>query len=296
MQTPYDVIIIGAGPIGLACAIEAKRKNLSYVVFEKGRLVNSIFGYPHYMRFFSTPDLLEIGDVPFIIQGEKSTRYETLEYYRRVTGSYTLNVKPFEKVLSVNGEDGCFSVATEKDVYSCRKVIAAIGYFDTPRMLDVPGEDLPKVSHYYAEPHVYSDRDVLIIGSGNSAVDAALETYRHGARVTLAVRGETLKQGVKYWIRPDIENRIANRERRTFEIQNELVLALTGYKPDFSFLQTIGIEIGDDEYCTPAHDPETYESNRKGIFLAGVVIGGMRTDRWFIENSRAHAKAIFTGI
>lgn len=316
MQTHYDVIIIGAGPIGLACAVEAQRKKMSYIVFDKGCLVNSIFGYPYYMHFFSTPDLLEIGDIPFIIQGEKPTRYDALEYYRRTALAYQLNIKTYEAVTAVDGENGNFSVTTSKGSYTSNKVIAAIGYFDRPRMLGVPGEDAANVTHYYKEPHIYSDTDLLIIGSGNSAVEAALETWRHGARVSLCVRSEELKKGVKYWIRPDIENRISNNDipaffqtqvkeirpgtvvlqtqnQKPFEIKNDYVLALTGYQPDFTFLHNLGIKIGDDRHLTPTCDRKTYETNRKGLYLAGVVVGGLRTDFWFIENSRRHAKAIF---
>lgn len=316
MNNSLDVIIIGAGPIGLACAIEAKRKNLNYAVFEKGRLVNSIVGYPYYMRFFSSSNLLEIGGIPFIIESEKPSRFESLEYYRRVALAHELNIHLQEPVLEVEGEKGNFVVETKKGDYSCSCIICAAGYFDRPRLLDIPGETLPKVTHYYREPHLYSGQDLLIIGSGNSAVEAALETHRHGARVTIAVRGEEFKSGVKYWIRPDMENRIKNKEitayfntkvkeifpdhvhlenneGRQLDIVNDNVLALTGYKPDFDFLQRIGIIFRDDEFCTPVYDPETNESSRKGIYLAGVVLGGLRTDQWFIENSREHAKTIF---
>lgn len=312
----YDVIIIGAGPIGLACAVEAQRKNKSYLVFDKGCIVNSIFGYPYYMHFFSTGNLLEIGSIPFITQSPKPTRFDALEYYRRVTLAYQLNIRPFEAVTHVEGEEGHFQVITAKGTYACAKVITAIGYFDFPRMLGVPGEDAPHVSHYYKEPHLYLSTDLLIIGSGNSAVEAALETHRHGANVTLCIRGPELKNGVKYWIRPDIDNRIKNKEIKAFfqtqvlEIQPSQVilqtgdqepfaypanrvLALTGYHPDFDFLRRIGVTIGSDPYRTPVCDPKTYETNRKGLYLAGVVVGGLRTDLWFIENSRDHAKAIF---
>ncbi|MBD3265185.1 YpdA family putative bacillithiol disulfide reductase [bacterium] len=312
----YDVIIIGAGPIGLACAVEAQKNNLSYLILEKGRLVNSIYGYPVYMRFFSTSDLLEIGGIPFITQGEKPSRYEALEYYRRVADTFQFNLRAFETVTGVDGEDGNFFVKTETREYNARKVIAAIGYFDRPRMLDVPGEELPKVSHYYQEPHYYTNHNILLVGSGNSAVEAALETHRHGAKVTMAVRGPQLKPGVKYWIRPDMETRIAKGEiqgyfntaireirpdsvilqtknEAPFEVPNDLVLALTGYRPDFQLLDNLGVELLEDEYNTPRHDPNTYETNRKGLYLAGVVVGGLQTDKWFIENSRDHARVIF---
>ncbi len=315
-QKMYDVLIVGAGPIGLACAIEAQRRNLNYVVIEKGCIVNSIYHYPVLMRFFSTPDLLEIGDVPFITHGEKSTRAETMEYYRRVADSRELNVHLYEEVLNITGDKGNFEVLTQKDRYRAAKVIVAIGYFDEPRLLGVPGEELHKVTHYYREPHPYAGQKLLIIGSGNSAVEAALECYRHDAQVTMAIRSSDFHEGIKYWIRPDIDNRIkkgeitayfntkvaeinphsvvlSTPEHPAFEIENDFVLALTGYKPDYGFLDKIGIMIGDDEYRTPEHDPHTYESNRKGIYLAGVVVGGLNTKKWFIENSRQHALDVF---
>jgi thioredoxin reductase (NADPH) len=313
---PFDVLIIGAGPIGLACAVEAKRRDLRYVVIEKGCLTNSIYHYPTAMRFFSTPDLLEIGGVPFITHGEKPTRMEALEYYRRVTTGLDLRVNLYEEVLDVKGSDGAFDIKTTKGDYRASKVIAAIGFFDRPRMLNVPGDDLEKVTHYHKEAHLYANQDLLIIGSGNSAVEAALECYRHGARVTMAVRGADFHEGIKYWIRPDIENRIKAGEIQAhfntavteihpdrvivspkhgdpLSIPNDFILALTGYEPDFGFLERIGVRIGDDEYRSPEHHPETYESNRPGLYLAGVVVGGMCTTKWFIENSRDHARAIF---
>ena len=311
-----DAFIIGAGPIGLTCALEAQRRGLQYIVADKGCVANSIYYYPTNMRFFSSPDLLEIGGVPFITQGEKSTRQETLEYYRRVVVDCGLHVRLYEEVLDVAGQDGDFRIETAKGEYRAAKVIAAIGYFDHPRVLKVPGENLPKVTHYYREAHAYSDQDVLIVGSGNSAVEAALECHRHGARVTLAVRKDNFHEGIKYWIRPDIENRIQSGEiaghfgatvkeikpesvllerknGETVEVSNDFVLALTGYEPDFEFLKQIGVRIGEDATRPPHHDPQTYESNRRGLYLAGVVVGGLDTKKWFIENSRAHAAPIF---
>ena len=324
-QQPLDILIIGGGPIGLACALEARRRDYSYVVIEKGCLANSIYHYPTAMRFFSTPELLELADVPFITQSEKPTRMEALEYYRRIKQGFDLNVRLYEKVLDAQegpdeqDPDRPFKIQTTQRTYQARYIIAAVGFFDRPRTLDVPGEDLEKVTHYYQEAHRYADQDLLIIGSGNSAVEAALECYRHNARVTMAVRGADFHDGIKYWVRPDIENRIKHGEIKayfktraleirprsvrlqseegaSFEIPNDFVLALTGYQPDFAFLQRIGVEIQNDRYRTPTHDPDTYETNRPGLYLAGVVVGGMRTNKWFIENSRDHAQAIFDHI
>lgn len=314
-ESPLDVLIIGAGPIGLACAIEAQRHQLSYLVIDKGCIAHSIFRYPTHMRFFSSANLLEIGGVPFITQQEKPSRSEALEYYRRVAQDLKLNVHLYEEVTDVQGEDGRFEIFTSKTRYLAAKVICATGFFEKPRPLGIPGENLPKVTHYYREAHLYHDQDLLITGSGNSAVDAALECYRHGARVTLAIRYSGFHQGIKYWILPDIENRIKSgeiqaffntrideirpdsvvlqQENRELEIANDFVLALTGHEPDFDLLRRMGVEIREDEHQTPVHDPETYESNRPGLYLAGVVVGGMCTNKWFIENSRAHARVVF---
>ncbi len=315
----YDVIIAGAGPIGLCCAIEAKRRDLSCLVIEKGCIVNSLYHYPTQMRFFSTSVLLEIGGVPFPSIQEKPTKKEALEYYRRIAETFDLNINLYEKVIEVNGDDGTFEVVTSKGKYPAKHVIAAIGFFDYPRTLNVPGEELDKVIHYYDDPHAYSHQDILIVGSGNSAAIAALECVRHGARVSTAVRGPSFHDSIKYWIRPDLDNRIAegeitayyntrvkeihpdqvvleSREKGTFAIPNDFVLALTGYEPDFSFLQTIGVKLQDDAYKTPVYNTETYETNRPGIYLAGVVVGGLLTNKWFIENSRVHATRIFDHI
>ncbi|OPZ16634.1 MAG: putative oxidoreductase CzcO [candidate division BRC1 bacterium ADurb.BinA364] len=316
MGKTVDVAIVGAGPIGLACAIEARRRGLRCLVLEKGCLVNSIYRYPRNMRFFSTPDLLELGGAPFVCQGEKPTRAEALEYYRRIAISFDLPVRCYEKVLAIEGEDGAFRLRTDKGAYGARKAILAIGYFDRPRLLGVPGENLPHVSHYYEEAHPFCGQDLLIVGGGNSAVDAALECRRRGARVALAIRDADFHRGLKYWVRPDIENRIRageiechfettvrefrpgaatleSRERGLFERKADFVLALTGYEPDFGFLQAAGVRIGKDKDRTPRASKKTWETNRPGVHLAGVVVGGMCTDKWFIENSRAHARAIF---
>lgn len=312
----YDVVIIGAGPVGIACAVEAKRRGVRALVLEKGCLVNSIYHYPVTMRFFSTPDLLEIAGIPFVCQSEKPTRREALEYYRRVAEFFELEIHLYEEVLDIQGRNGDFRVITPKREYLAAKIIVATGFFDKPRLMRVPGEDLVKVSHYYHEPHPYAHQDLLIVGSGNSAAIAALECHRHHARVTVAIRGGDFHAGVKYWILPDIKNRInhgeitaffhtrvveilptsvllQNRAGETFEIPNDFVLALTGYEPNYEFLHRIGINKVEDEFHTPAHDPVSYESNRPGIYLAGVIVGGRHTNKWFIENSRAHPVAIF---
>jgi len=315
----FDVVIIGAGPIGLACAIEAERWGLRYLVIEKGCLVNSIYNYPTNMHFFSSPELLEIGDVPFITAGDKPSRIEALQYYRRVSQDLHLHVHLYERVLQVEGLDGDFTVQTSKGSYRAAKVIAAIGFFDHARKLGVPGEDLEKVQYYYKEPHPYAGQDLLVVGSGNSAVEAALECHRYGAHVTMIVRREDFHQGLKYWIRPDIENRIANGEIRAyfncalqevgegavllesaeegaFRLSNDFVLAMIGYEPDFTFLERLGVKLGNDECRTPELKPGTWESSRKGLYLAGVVVGGLQTKTWFIENSRVHAVDIFKDI
>ena len=321
MSTPnkYDVIIIGGGPIGLACGIEAKKKGLSYIILEKGCLVNSLYHYPANMTFFSTSEKLEIGNVPFISHGHKPTRSESLEYYRRVKQSWDLNVHLYEKVEKVQkGAETRFDVITAKGRYLSDSVIVATGFYDKPNYMNVPGEDLPKVEHYYKEPHPYANQKVLVVGAANSAVDAALETYRKDAEVTMVVRGEAISHRVKYWIKPDIDNRIKEGSIKAYfnsevaeirehevdiktpegivTIENDFVLAMTGYQPDFSFLQNIGIVLCDDETRMPTHNQETYESNMPGLYVAGVVCGGMVTSKWFIENSREHAEIVIEKI
>ncbi len=309
-----DVVIIGAGPIGLCCAIEAKRNNLSYVVIDKGCLVNSLYNYPKNMTFFSTSDKLEIGEVPFISHNAKPTKSEALEYYRRVVSSWELDINLYEEVKDIKKKDD-FEVTTDKGNYSAKKIILSTGFYDLPYKLDVPGEDLPKVKHYYDEPHPYFGMKVAVVGAANSAVDVALETYRKGAKeVTMIVREPSLSESVKYWVKPDVENRIKEGSIKSFfssnikeitresihintpdgdvTIENDFVLAMTGYQPDFSFLKKIGIEIGDDEHKTPVHDPDTMMTNVEGIYLAGVICGGLKTNKWFIENSRDHSKII----
>lgn len=309
-----DIIIIGAGPIGLACGIEAQKAGLSYVIIEKGCLVNSLYHYPLNMTFFSTSERLEIGGVPFISNSPKPTRSESLEYYRRVCTTWKLNVKLYEKVEVVKKEEGAFKIKTTKENYSARAVILALGFYDLPYLLNIEGEGLPKVKHYYGEPHPYFGQKVAVIGAANSAVDVALETWRKGAEVTMIIREDAIRESVKYWVKPDIENRIKegsvkaffNSEviritPRTIEIktpagneilENDFVLAMTGYQPPFDFMKAMGITFHDDEYRTPVYSEETMETNVTNLYLAGVVCGGLKTNKWFIENSRVHAEII----
>ena len=310
-----DAFIVGAGPIGLACGIEAERKGLSYVIADKGCLVNSLYNYPYNMTFFSTSDRLEIGDVPFISHGNKPNRSEALEYYRRVAASWELNLRLYEKVLTVEKEAEGFSIITNRSKYKARALVIATGFYDLPYLLQVPGEELPKVKHYYDEPHPYFDQNIVVVGAANSGVDVALETYRKGAHVTMVLRESELSPSVKYWVKPDIENRIKEgsikayfrssiseiREREIdlvtpegpLTIPNDFVLAMTGYKPDFGFLQSMGIELNKNAIKSPVYDPDTHETNQQDIYLAGVICGGLHTNKWFIENSRDHAVMIF---
>jgi thioredoxin reductase (NADPH) len=313
-----DVLVIGAGPTGLACTIEAQKLGLRVVVLDKGCLVNSLFHYPAGMVFFTTPELLEIGDIPFTTAQQKPSREEALEYYRKVTEHYHLDIRQYEWVKTVMGEDGNFSVtATDRAGrprdYHTRKVIVSTGYYDLANQLGLPGEDLPKVSHYYAEAHPYYNTDVLVIGGKNSAAIAALDLWRHGARVTLVYRGAQLHHHVKYWIKPDLENRIKHGEieayfnstvqeigadhvvvvtpRGAIRLKNDFVLALVGYHPDYDFLRSMGIELS-EEQCRPVCDPVSLESNVPGIYVSGVIVAGSRTNEIFIENGRFHGKQI----
>jgi thioredoxin reductase (NADPH) len=314
----FDVLVIGAGPTGMACAIEAQRIGLRAVLVDKGCLVNSLFHYPANMTFFTTPELLEIGDIPFSSPNQKPNRSEALEYYRKVADHYSLDIRQYERVDRVAGTDGDFRVHTidrfgAVHVHQAQKLVIATGYYDLPNYMNVPGEDLRKVAHYYHEPHPYYDNDVLVIGGKNSAAIAALELWRHGSRVTIVHRGAGMHKNVKYWILPDIENRIRNQEIAAFfnsrvlgirersvllqtpagqiEIPNDFVFALTGYHPDYDFLKALGIQISGGE-CRPACNTETLESNVAGIYLAGVIVAGARTSEIFIENGRFHGRQI----
>ena len=309
-----DVVVIGAGPVGLACAIEARRAGLSARVVEKRALVNSIVGYPTGMEFFSTPDLIEIGGYPFPVKGYKPTREEAIEYYRGVTARENLDVRLYERVVDLRGERGDFEVVTDKGAHRAGHVVVSTGFFDLPNRLGVPGEDLPKVTHYYREPYPYFRQKVAVVGARNSAAKAALDLYRHGAEVTLVVRAPVLSETIKYWIRPDLENRIKEgsitalfestivevRETSIVlqtpegvrELPNDFVLAMTGYRPDFSFLERLGVTFADDGFRTPVFDETTFETARAGLYVAGTVCGGMKTNRWFIENGRFHAQQI----
>ena len=310
----YDIVIVGAGPIGLACGIEAKKAGLTYLIIEKGCLVNSLYNYPLNMTFFSTSERLEIGGVPFISHGPKPNRFEALEYYRRVCMSWELNVRLYENVLSISSGNDAHTVVTEKGRYSAKAIILALGFYDLPFLLHVPGEDLQKVKHYYDEPHPYFAQKVMVVGAANSAVDVALETWRKGAEVTMVIRESALRESVKYWVKPDIENRIKEGSIRAYfnseivrilpdkveiktpngnmTIENDWVLAMTGYEPPFEFMEKLGIRFHDDEFHTPVYNEETMETNVKNLFLAGVVCGGLKTNKWFIENSRVHAEMI----
>lgn len=312
------VIIIGAGPIGLATAIELKRKDISSLIIDRGCLVNSIYHYPANMTFFSTSDRLEIGDIPFISHGPKPTRSEALEYYRRTAEHYNLDVNLYETVKTVNGTDGNFEVITEKGSYKAEKVVVATGFYGQENKLNIPGEELHKVLHYYDEPHRYAWQNVLVVGAGNSAVDAALETYRTNANVTMVVRKPVLKDSVKYWVKPDIENRIKEgsiaayfnselTEIREHEVDiqtpggkktlpNDFVLAMTGYRPHYGLMEELDIELTDDDIKMPIYKEDSLETNRSGVYVAGVVCGGMDTSRLFIENTRVHAGQIANDI
>ena len=309
-----DVLVIGAGPVGLACAIEARRAGLVARVLDKGALVNSIVGYPARMEFFSTPDLIEIGGHPFPAQGYKPTREEGLEYYRGVAAREGVDLRLYERVVDIAGGRGDFTVHTTRGTHRARHVVVATGFFDQANRLDVPGEDLPKVTHYYREPFPYVQQRVAVIGAKNSAAKAALDCYRHGAEVTLVVRGPALSDTVKYWIKPDLENRIKEGSIRAHfnatvqeiredvlvvrtpeglvDLPNDFVLAMTGYRPDFAFLERIGVACGDDDCRTPIFDEATFETARPGLYVAGTVCGGLKTNRWFIENGRFHAQQI----
>ncbi len=312
-----DILIIGGGPIGIACGLEAKKAGLSFLIVEKGCLVNSLYNYPSTMTFFSTSEKLEIGGIPFVTISNKPTRSEALEYYRRVATSNHLPINLFEEVTGVKKEDDIFIITTSKSSYKTKKVILSTGFYDIAVKLDIQGEHLPKVKHYYKDPHYYAMQKVVVVGSSNSAIDVALETYRKGAEVTLVIRGSEVSHRVKYWVRPDILNRIkegsikayfnssliAIREHEvdietpdgTITIPNDFVMAMTGYRPNFEFLEKLGITLTEDKFI-PHYNPETMETNLPGLYLAGVVCGGLDTHLWFIENSRVHAEMIIEDI
>jgi thioredoxin reductase (NADPH) len=316
--TSFDVLVIGAGPTGMASAIEAQRAGFRVALVDKGCLVNSLFHYPANMVFFTTPELLEIGDIPFTSANQKPNRHEALEYYRNVAQHYQLDVRQYQHVLAVTGYDGAFCVQARDsngngNEYAARKIVVATGYYDRPNYLGIAGEELGKVMHYYREPHPYFDMDVLIIGAKNSAAIAALELWRRGARVTMVHRGPGIHGNVKYWIKPDIENRIKNGEVAAYfnscvleirpehvriktpegerTLKNDFVFALTGYHPDYEFLESLGIELTRPE-MRPVCDPQTFESNVPGIYVAGVIVSGARTSEIFIENGRFHGRQI----
>ncbi|CAI8333971.1 MAG: Ferredoxin--NADP reductase [Flavobacteriales bacterium] len=314
-----DLIIIGAGPIGLACGIEAEKNNLDYQIIDKGMLVNSIFNYPVNTTFFSTSDKLEIGDIPFISHSVKPTRSEALEYYRRVCDTWKLNLSLYNEVDEIINKKTHFELNTQNGSLNCKKVIICTGFYDIPYMLNIPGEDREKVLHYYNESHPYYKMDIAIVGAGNSAVDAALDTYRKGAKsVTMIIREKEIGKNIKYWVRPDIINRIENKEINVYfeseirevkektiiveernnitEIKNDFVLAMTGYQPNYEILEKLGIKILDDEHKTPNYNDNTMETNVKGVYIAGVICGGLKTNKWFIENSREHSKKILSQI
>ncbi|WP_298506176.1 YpdA family putative bacillithiol disulfide reductase [uncultured Maribacter sp.] len=314
----WDVVIIGGGPIGIACGLEAQKKGLSYVILEKGPIVNSLYNYPDKMQFFSSSERLEIDDIPFISTEAKPKRDEALEYYRRIVTSNKLHINLFEEVINIQKEQNVFTISSNKTTYNATQIVIATGFYDIPNLLQVPGEGLKKVTHYYKNPHYYSGQKVAVIGASNSSVDAALECWRKGAEVTLIIRGTEIGPRVKYWVRPDIINRIEegsisvhynttvkeitpntivieNTDGATV-LQNDFVIALTGYRPNFKFLEMAGIELSQDEKKLPKYNPNTMETNVSGLYLAGVICGGMETHKWFIENSRIHAIQIMSSI
>lgn len=313
----YDLIIVGGGPIGMACAIAARKANLNALVLEKGALVNSLFNYPLYMTFFSTAERLEIGGIPFNCLAPKPGRQEALEYYRNIQRYFNLEINLFEKVGSISKSAEIFEVVSDKSTYASKNLVIATGFYDIPLYMDVPGEKLPKVRHYFKEAHEYALRKIVVVGANNSSVDAALECWRKGAEVTMVIRKGEINPRVKYWAKPDVENRIAEGSIKAYfnsniteitpnqaiietpdgkvAIENDFVLAMTGYRPDFDFLEKAGIELEGDRKI-PKHDPETMETNVAGLYLAGVVCGGLETHKWFIENSRIHADSIVADI
>ena len=325
-KNTYDLIIIGAGPIGLVTAIEAHKAGLNYLILEKGVLVNTIYSYPENMTFFSTSNLLEIGEVPFVSHTDKPTRKEALEYYRRVQESWKLNIQLYTKVISMTPKDGGYEISTQKGLGEnvseghafAKAVTISTGFYDVPRLLNIPGEQLPKVKHYYDSPHPYVGQKVLVIGAANSACDVALETYYKGAEVTMAIRESEIYEKTKYWIKPNIENRIKEGSIKAYfetevkeikkhtvvlrtpegeeEIDNDFVLAMIGYKPDYSLFERLGLPISDDKFKTPKHDPDTLETPLPGVYVAGVINAGLNTSKLFIENTREHGEMIVSDL
>lgn len=318
MMEQFDVLIVGGGPIGIACGLEAKKKGLKYAIFEKGPIVNSLYNYPINMQFFSTSERLEIDDIPFISSEAKPKKNEALEYYRRIVTANDLDIRLFEKVEKAEKSNEGFIVFTNKKSYVATHLVIATGFYDLPNKMNILGENLPKVSHYYSNPHFYASQKLAIIGASNSAIDAALECWRKGAEVSLIIRGPEVGKRVKYWVRPDIINRIEEGSITAYynatvkeiseeeviidtpegmvTLDNDFILALTGYMPNFDFLEKLGIELSADEKKLPNYNPETMETNVEGLYLAGVICGGMETHKWFIENSRIHAKVIMKSI
>ncbi|MFD0794023.1 YpdA family putative bacillithiol disulfide reductase [Mucilaginibacter litoreus] len=312
-----DILIIGGGPIGMACGLAAQKAGFSFVILEKGCLVNSLYNYPSTMTFFSTSEKLEIGGIPFVTINNKPNRAEALEYYRRVAVSNHLPINLFEEVENVRPINGGYEVISCKQTYQAKKIILATGFYDISVNLDIPGENLPKVKHYYKDPHYYAMQNIVVVGSSNSAIDVALETYRKGAKVTLVIRGDEVSHRVKYWVRPDIINRIKEGSIQAYfnsnlaairedevdidtpegriTIPNDFVMAMTGYKPNFDFLAKLGINLSEEKFI-PEYNPDTMETNQAGLYLAGVVCGGLDTHLWFIENSRIHAEMIIADI
>jgi thioredoxin reductase (NADPH) len=314
-----DILIIGAGPIGLACGIEAKKNDLDYLIIDKGMLVNSIFNYPVNTTFFSTSDKLEIGDIPFISHNVKPTRTEALEYYRRVCDSWSLNLDLYNEVLDIKNKKSYFELNTQNGIIKSKRIVICTGFYDIPYLLNIPGEELDKVLHYYNESHPYYKMNIAIVGAGNSAVDVALDTYRKGAKsVTMIIREKEIGKNIKYWVKPDIINRIESGEiiahyeselieikEKTIiikssngqkEIENDFVLAMTGYQPNYNILKKLGVKINNDEFKTPIFNERTMETNVGGVFIAGVICGGLKTNKWFIENSRDHSEKIISSI
>ena len=320
VKNVFDVLIVGAGPIGIACGMEATKSGLSHVIIEKGCLTDAVYKFPPQLVFFSTAELLELGDFPFIISGNKPTRSDILNYYKRVAQHFRLNTHLFERVENIRRVDELYHIRTDKAQYQAKFVVLAIGFYDHPKMLKVPGEDLPKVSHYYRDAHFYYNQNVAVIGGGNSGVEAALELYRGGAKkVTFIHRQESLNSSIKYWILPDFQNRvkegsieahfssnvieikdksivIQKKSGEIFEIDNDFVLAMTGYHTDFDFLAHVGVETEDTAQRKPVHDPKTMETNMPNMYIAGVATGGMNTNKIFIENGRVHAQRIVEDI